>query len=73
MLNQRPGTLQRPLKKMVAIILAFMVLSVAAIMPVVAAATDADIETMKNSSVRVLITQGGRLLGEGRGFVIDDG
>ena len=73
MLNQRPGTLQRPLKKMVAIILAFMVLSVAAIMPVVAAATDADIETMKNSSVRVLITQGGRLLGKGSGFVIDDG
>ncbi len=41
--------------------------------PVVSAAAEADIETMKNSSVRVLITQGGRLLGKGSGFVIDDG
>jgi hypothetical protein len=40
---------------------------------VVSAAVEADIETMKNSSVRVLITQGGRLLGKGSGFVIDDG
>ena len=41
--------------------------------PIVAAAAESDIETMKNSSVRVLITQGGRLLGKGSGFVIDDG
>lgn len=73
MLNQRLDSLQKPVKKMMAIILTFVVLSVAAIMPVVAAATDADIEAMKNSSVRVLITQGGRLLGKGSGFVIDDG
>ena len=73
MLNQRLGALQRPVKKMMAIILTFMVLSVAVMMPVVSAATDADIETMKNSSVRVLITQGGRLMAKGSGFVIDDG
>lgn len=42
-------------------------------LPVAEAVAESDIETMKNSSVRVLITQGGRLLGKGSGFVIDDG
>jgi hypothetical protein len=67
------GLLQQSLRKMLALVLALVLLSATGIMPVVSAATDADIETMKNSSVRVLITQGGRLLGKGSGFVIDDG
>ena len=73
MLNRRMGLLQQSLRKMLALVLALVLLSATGIMPVVSAATDADIETMKNSSVRVLITQGGRLLGKGSGFVIDDG
>ena len=73
MLNQKMGLLQRSLRKMLALVLALVLLSATGLMPVVSAATDADIETMKNSSVRVLITQGGRLLGKGSGFVIDDG
>jgi S1-C subfamily serine protease len=73
MLNRRMGLLQRSLRKMLALVLALVLLSATGIMPVVSAATDADIETMKNSSVRVLITQGGRLMGKGSGFVIDDG
>ena len=73
MLNQKMGLWQRSLRKMLALVLALVLLSATGLMPVVSAATDADIETMKNSSVRVLITQGGRLLGKGSGFVIDDG
>jgi hypothetical protein len=73
MLNQKMGLWQRSLQKMLALVLAIVLLSATGLMPVVSAATDADIETMKNSSVRVLITQGGRLLGKGSGFVIDDG
>ena len=73
MLNRKMGLLQRSLRKMLALVLAIVLLSATGIMPVASAATDADIETMKNSSVRVLITQGGRLLGKGSGFVIDDG
>ena len=53
--------------------LIFMFAVFATAIPIVAAAAESDIETMKNSSVRVLITQGGRLLGKGSGFVIDDG
>ena len=73
MLNRKMGLLQRSLRKMLALVLALVLLSATGLMPVASAATDADIETMKNSSVRVLITQGGRLLGKGSGFVIDDG
>ena len=56
-----------------AFILAFALIAVTSVLPIVSAAAESDIETMKNSSVRVLITQGGRLLGKGSGFVIDDG
>lgn len=59
--------------KVLTIALIFMFAVFATAMPIVAAAAESDIETMKNSSVRVLITQGGRLLGKGSGFVIDDG
>ena len=47
--------------------------SVTVALPIAAAAAEADIEAMKSSSVRVLITQGGRLMAKGSGFVIDDG
>lgn len=50
-----------------------MVIMVLFTVPLAFAAIEADIETMKNSSVRVLITQGGRLMAKGSGFVIDDG
>ena len=59
--------------KVLTIALIFMFAVFATAIPIVAAAAESDIETMKNSSVRVLITQGGRLLGKGSGFVIDDG
>ncbi len=73
MLKQRKGTLHKPWCKFLALALAMVVIAVTAVLPVVSAAAEADIETMKNSSVRVLITQGGKLLGKGSGFVIDDG
>ena len=73
MLKQRKGTLHNSWCKFLALALAMVVIAVTAVLPVVSAAAEADIETMKNSSVRVLITQGGKLLGKGSGFVIDDG
>lgn len=73
MVKQGKRTLQRPLWKVLVLVLAFAVAATTAVLPVVSAAAESDIETMKNSSVRVLITQGGRLLGKGSGFVIDDG
>lgn len=73
MLTQKKGVLHRIHSKFIALALAFMVVAVTAVLPVVSAAGEADIETMKNSSVRVLITRGGKLLGKGSGFVIDDG
>src|SRR5665647_846211 len=72
MLNQGKGTLQKPLWKALALALVFVVVAVTTALPVVSAA-ESDIETMKNNSVRVLVTQGGQLLGKGSGFVIDDG
>ncbi len=53
--------------------LTFMLVVFSSLVPVVSAAAESDIEMMKNSSVRVLITQGGRLMAKGSGFVIDDG
>ncbi|HWR31454.1 MAG TPA: trypsin-like peptidase domain-containing protein [Negativicutes bacterium] len=73
MLKQGKRTLQKPLWKFLAVALAFVVVAITSVLPIVAAAAESDIEAMKNSSVRVLITQGGRLLGKGSGFVIDDG
>ena len=73
MLNKNKGMLQKPWWKVLAVALAFMVVAITSVLPVVSAAAESDIEAMKNSSVRVLITQGGRLLGKGSGFVIDDG
>ncbi len=73
MLNRNQRIRQQQLWKVMAMVLAIVFLSVISRLPVVSAAVEADIETMKNSSVRVLITQGGRLLGKGSGFVIDDG
>src|SRR5665647_1205475 len=72
MLNQGKGTLQKPLWKALALALVFVVVAVTTALPVVSAA-ESDIETMKNNSVRVLVTQGGQLLGKGSGFVIEDG
>lgn len=58
---------------MLSLVLMLVLVSVTVALPIAAAAAEADIEAMKNSSVRVLITQGGRLMAKGSGFVIDDG
>ena len=63
----------RPLWRTLSLLLALVFVSVTVALPIAAAAVEADIEAMKNSAVRVLITQGGKLLGKGSGFVIDDG
>ena len=55
------------------LLLMLVFVSVTVALPIVTAAGEADIEAMKNSAVRVLITQGGRLMAKGSGFVIDDG
>ena len=73
MLNQGRLTSKKSMKKWVVLALTFMLVAFSSLVPVVSAAAESDIETMKNSSVRVLITQGGRLMGKGSGFVIDDG
>ena len=73
MLEQSKGTTKKSLRKVLVLALTFMLVAFSSLMPVVSAAVESDIETMKNSSVRVLITQGGRLMGKGSGFVIDDG
>lgn len=73
MLSQKKGGLGKMLRKMGIVLLAFMFLSISVWMPMVSAAGESDIEAMKSSSVRVLITQGGKLLAKGSGFVIDDG
>ena len=73
MLEQSRGTTKKSLRKVLVLALTFMLVAFSSLMPVVSAAVESDIETMKNSSVRVLITQGGRLMGKGSGFVIDDG
>ena len=72
MLKRGTGILSRSLWLAMSlwVLLTFMS---AVMAPSLAAAAEADIETMKNSSVRVLITQGGRLMAKGSGFVIDDG
>ncbi|MHC1761982.1 MAG: trypsin-like peptidase domain-containing protein [Negativicutes bacterium] len=73
MLNQGKKARMETGCKVLTMALIFMFVVFATALPIVAAAAESDIETMKNSSVRVLITQGGRLLGKGSGFVIDDG
>ena len=73
MLEQIKGTTKKSLRKVLVLALTFLLAAFSSLMPVVSAAVESDIETMKNSSVRVLITQGGRLMGKGSGFVIDDG
>lgn len=73
MLNRKQRTWQSAVRTRISLVLALMFIMVSFMVPLSAAAIEADIETMKNSSVRVLITQGGRLLAKGSGFVIDDG
>lgn len=73
MFNRNQSKSRRQFVQVMTMVLAIVFLSVIFVLPVVSAAGEADIETMKNSSVRVLITQGGRLLAKGSGFVIDDG
>ena len=71
-LNQGKSAPEKTFWKVLALTLTVVFVVFTTVLPIVSAA-EADIETMKNSSVRVLITQGGRLLGKGSGFVIDDG
>ena len=73
MLNQGKGTLNKMMWKVITLALTAVFVVFTSLLPIVSAAAESDIETMKNSSVRVLITQGGKLLGKGSGFVIDDG
>ena len=63
----------KPIWRTLALFLMLVFVSVTVALPIAAAAAEADIEAMKSSSVRVLITQGGRLMAKGSGFVIDDG
>ena len=65
--------IQEILRRSLALLLALALMSAFVAPSFVGAAGEADIESMKNSSVRVLITQGGKLMGKGSGFVIDDG
>ena len=73
MLKRGSGIWMKVLQSTMALFMALAFMSAVVAPSFAAAAADADIETMKNSAVRVLITQGGRLVAKGSGFVIDDG
>ena len=73
MLKRGSGNWRKTLWRTMALLMITVFMSAMLAPAYVASAAEADIETMKNSAVRVLITQGGRLMGKGSGFVIDDG
>ena len=56
MLEQIRGTTKKSLRKVLVLALTFLLAAFSSLMPVVSAAVESDIETMKNSSVRVLIS-----------------
>jgi S1-C subfamily serine protease len=58
---------------MMVVFMAAFLLMAPGILSIVNAAAEADIETMKNATVRIVTIQGGRYLGHGSGMVIDDG
>ena len=73
MLKRGSSIWTKVLRSTMALFMALAFMSAVVAPSFAAAAADADIETMKNSAVRVLVTQGGRLMAKGSGFVIDDG
>ena len=60
-------------KKILSVLAVLTLVSFSLMIPLAFAAGEADLETMKAATVRVVITLQGQYIGHGSGFVIDDG